>query len=112
MDRYIGRANIDHYLSLLNGSDLMPQSRSTITKLLIAEEDKLSHDLEHLEFAETRAADSRDRVNHVRKLREAFVEGSTDRAHADRLLTNVEAIHDVIEQFCRQMRQTINSRRL
>ena len=51
-------------------------------------------------------------MNHVRKLREAFVEGSTDRAHADRLLTNVEAIHDVIEQFCRQMRQTINSRRL
>jgi len=46
MDRYIGRANIDHYLSLLNGSDLMPQSRSTITKLLIAEEDKLSHDLD------------------------------------------------------------------
>ena len=110
MDRFVVRANIDHYLSLLNGSALTPSNRSTVTKLLITEEDKLGHDLEHLDFAETRTANSRDRVNHFKKLRDSFVEGSTDRAHADSVLTNFEAIHTVMEQFCRQMRERVNSR--
>jgi len=65
MERYVGRTNIDHYISLLNGGDLVPESRGAITKLLIAEEDRLSHDLEHLEFAERRAATGRDRVRAI-----------------------------------------------
>jgi Spy/CpxP family protein refolding chaperone len=112
MDRYVARANIDHYLSLLNGSDLAPHNRSTITKLLIAEEDKLGRDLEHLEFAEARAAKSRDRLNYFRKLREAFAEGSPDRARADSLLKNMEAIHKLWEQFCQEMRERLNSSHL
>ena len=55
MHRYIARANIDHYLSVLSSSDLTPQNRDTVTKLLIGEEDRLGHDLEHLQFAEDRA---------------------------------------------------------
>ncbi len=112
MNRFIARANIDHYLSILYGSDLTPSNRSTITKLLVAEEDKLGHDLEHLEFAETRTAKSRDRVNHFRKLRDSFVEGSSDRTRADGVLANFEAIHDAMEQFCRHMRERVNSRSL
>jgi hypothetical protein len=112
MDQYVARANIDHYLSLLNSTHLSPQNRDTISKLMLAEEDKLGHDLEQLEFAETRAARCRDRVNHFRNLREAFAEGSTDRTRADSMLAKFEAIHDLMEQFCHHMRGRVNSRRL
>ncbi len=52
MHRYIARANIDHYLHVLNSTDLTAQNRETVTKLLLGEEDRLSHDLEQLQFAE------------------------------------------------------------
>ena len=109
MDGYIARANIDHYITLLNGGDLTLQNRSTITKLLIAEEDKLSHDLEHLEFAEIRAAKSQHRVGYFRKLRDSFVEGSTERAHADGVLENFEVTHSLMVQFCHRLREKVNS---
>lgn len=112
MDRYVARANIDHYLGLLNGAYLSSQNSGTITRLLLAEEDKLGHDLEHLEFAEARAAKSRERVNHFRNLRDAFAEGSSDRAQAESMLAKFEAIHDLLEQFCRHLRCRANSRRL
>jgi hypothetical protein len=110
MDGFITRANIDHFLGLLHRSDLTPHNRGKITKLLIAEEDKLGRDLESLQFAEARTATSRERVNHFRKLRDSFVEGSSHRALADGVLTNFEAIQNVMERFCRQIRETINSR--
>jgi two-component system, NarL family, nitrate/nitrite response regulator NarL len=110
MDDFIARANIDHFLGLLNRTDLTPHNRGAITKLLIAEEDKLGRDLESLQFAEARTATSRERVNRFRKLRDSFVEGSSHRAHADGVLTNFEAIQNVMERFCRLMRETVNSR--
>ncbi len=112
MDRGVVHANIDHYLNILTDQGLPERNRDTIIKLMIAEEDKLSHDLEQLEFAEDRAARSRDRVNYLRRLRDAFVVGSTERAQADRTLANFEAIHHLVEQFCRHMREKVNTRRL
>ena len=113
MQRFIARENIDHYLHILNSDALLsPEKRETIVKLLIVEEDKLSHDLEQLEFAEDRTAKSRDRVNHVRKLRDASAEGSTHRAQTNRLLANTEAIHQLMERFCHHMREKVNSRRI
>ncbi len=109
MHQYVGRANVDHYLSLLNGSDLAPDNRNTITKLLIAEEDKLSHDLEHLEYAERKAASGRERVNHARKMREAFAFGTREREHADRLVVNFENLQTILEDFCHRLRARINS---
>ena len=110
MHQYVARTNIDHYLTLLNGSDLAPQNRSTVTKLLIAEEDKLSHDLEHLEFAENRAAAGRDRVNHQKMLRQSFDFGTAEREQADRLLVNLENLQAMLEDFCHLLRQKVNSR--
>jgi hypothetical protein len=112
MDSFVARANIDHYLNLLNGGELSDLNRGTVTKLLVVEEDKLGHDLEQLEFAESRTARSRERVNHFRKLRDAFVEGSTDRAHAENVLANFEKTYALMEKCCHQMRERINSRRL
>jgi hypothetical protein len=54
MHRYIARANIGHYLSVLSSTDLTERNRETVIKLLVGEEDRLSHDLEQLQFAEDR----------------------------------------------------------
>jgi hypothetical protein len=108
--RFIARANVDHCLGVLNSTDLTPKNRETVTKSLIAEEDKLSHDLEHLEFAEGWAARSRDRVNYLRKLRDTFADGSTDRAQAEEVLANFEATHLLTEQFCHRIREKVTSR--
>ena len=110
MDGFTARANIDRFLGLLSRSELTPHDRGTIMKLLIVEEDKLGRDLESLQFAEDRTAMSRERVNHFRKLRDSFVEGSSHRSLADGVLKNFEAIQNIMERFCRQMRETINSR--
>lgn len=112
MDRFIARANIDHYASLLNSSDLAHPNRAVITKMLVAEEDKLAHDFEQLDFAESRTAQSWDRVNHARKLRDGFADGSADRARADRVLKNFETIHRLFETFCHHLRERVNSRDL
>lgn len=67
-EAYIARANIDHYLDMLKKPDLPVRNRVTIVKLLIAEEDKLGHDLEQIDFAESRAAMGRNRLNRLRDL--------------------------------------------
>jgi hypothetical protein len=107
MDRFIARANIDHYLDLLSNGSLAPDKRATVIRLLIAEADKLSHDLEHLEFAETRAANGRDRLNDVRCLRDAA--HPANRAQAERLVANFEAIQQLLDEFCHRLRTRVNS---
>ncbi|HLG79908.1 MAG TPA: hypothetical protein VKY22_02760 [Bradyrhizobium sp.] len=106
----MAKANIEHYLRLLETHDLSAHNRSTITKLLIAEEDKLSHDLEHLEFAESRASSGRERVDHVRKLRDSFAFGTAERDQADRVLVNLENRQTLLQDFCQQLREKITSR--
>ena len=39
MQRFVAKANVDHYLGLLNGSDLRPDLRTAITRLLVVEDD-------------------------------------------------------------------------
>ena len=112
MYTYVARANIDRYLSLLMEDENPRETRVTITRLLIEEEDKLGHNLEQLEFAETRAATVRDRVNSLRISRNSSVASSLDRAQADRLLANLEAIQQLLEDFCHKIRQRVNSRAL
>jgi len=109
MHRFVARANIDHYLGLLN-SDVMlsADKRATLIKLLIAEEDQLSHDLEQLEFAETRAARGRERLKRVRQLRDAA--DPADRVNADRLVANIEEAQNLVEGFCHRLREKVNSR--
>jgi hypothetical protein len=49
---------------------------------LIIEEDELAHDLAHLEFAEKRAAEGRDRVRRVMDMRNGHPSGTTGREQA------------------------------
>lgn len=67
MDPFITRENIDHFLELLKADGITPDRRDAITRLLLDEENKLSHDLEQLEFALTRAANGRDQLKQARQ---------------------------------------------
>lgn len=112
MDSYVSYANIDHFLSILTSQDISDHNRKTVTKLMVAEEDKLGRDLAHLEFAQARASQSRERLSYLSRLRDAFADGTEDRIRADRLLTNFQATHDLMEDFCRRLRDRVNSSRL
>jgi hypothetical protein len=108
MDRYIARANIDHFLGLLNSPGLGSERRAMVTKLLIEEEDKLGHDLEQLEFAENRAADGRDRLNRLRGSLDAV--GAEHREQAERMVANFEATQKLLDGFCHHLRAKVSSR--
>ena len=112
MDKFVARANIDHYLDMLKNSDVPAHNKSMINKLLIEEEGKLGHDTEQLEFAESRAAGCRDRAERQRRLLDSFVHGSTEWVQAERLLVNFESLAQFIEGFCQQMRRQVNENRL
>ena len=110
MHRFVARENIDHYLRLLNSTGLGPEKRATVTKLLIEEFDNLGHDLEQLEFAETRAASGRDRLNQVRrKLRD--LSAPEHRAQAERLVANFEATQKLLDGFCHHLRNKVSNHR-
>src|SRR5262245_11713883 len=103
-------ANIERYLSLLNEADLSPQRRTAMIKELVEEENKLSSSLEHLEFAERRAAQGRERLNQLQRMVETT--RPEDRAKASRLVGNVLAIQHLLDSICHQMRTIVNSRPL
>lgn len=109
MNNYITHANIDHYLSLLTSQELSDHNRATILKLMVAEEEKMGPDPEHLQFAEIRTARARDRMNHLIRLRDSFADGSAERVQAEKVLGNFEAIYRSMEQLCHQMRKKLHS---
>jgi hypothetical protein len=106
--QYIARTNVDHYLGLLSDHDLASDKRAVITKLLIEEVHKLSRDLEHFEFAETRAANGRDRVNHTRKLRDSIAFGTPEREQAELVLVEMENLQTVLEDCCHRLRDKVS----
>ncbi len=112
MHSFIFRANVDHFLGLLDEADLGPERRAVITKLLIEEEDKLGRDLEQLQFAETRAANGRERLNRLRETLNGGGVAASDRAWTERQIANFEAIQHILDNFCHQLRQKVNSRSL
>ncbi|WP_049819895.1 hypothetical protein [Bradyrhizobium japonicum] len=109
MHRFIAQANVDHFISLLNGDDLTSDKRTAITKLLLAELDKLANELDHLEFAERKAAEGRDRVTRARETCNGHPFGTTEREQAERLLVSCENLQTVLEDFCHRLRDKINS---
>ncbi|HET7887016.1 MAG TPA: hypothetical protein VFL62_12380 [Bradyrhizobium sp.] len=112
MDDFIARANIDHFLELLAKDDIAPHTRSTITKLLIEEEDKLGLALAQLEFAEERVAACRDHMSRLARLCERFEIGSAARAQADKLLIEFGATLGLVESVCARRRKNLQARAL
>ena len=110
MHRYISRANVDHFITVLNGSDLTAQHRSTTMSLLIFELDKLGADVEHLEFAENKVADGRAEVQRMRRLRDSFPAQTSEREQAERQLVHAENLHTLLEDFCHRLRARTGAR--
>jgi len=110
MHRYVARANIDHYLGILRGATLTMQQRGTTTSLLIAELDKLSNDAEHLAFAESKVAVSRQEVAQAASIRDSLAAGTSQREAAERHLIHLENVHTLLDDFCHRLRSTVGSR--
>ncbi|MCG2626703.1 hypothetical protein L6654_08720 [Bradyrhizobium sp. WYCCWR 13023] len=110
MHRYVARANVDHYLEILKDTNLTTQRRSTTIALLIAELDKLGEDGEHLEFAETKVAGSRQLVAQAASRRDSLALGTSEREDAERRLIHLENVHTVLDDFCHRLRHRIGSR--
>lgn len=86
---------------------MSPKRRAAVVKLLIAEEDKVSHDQEQLEFPESRPATGRLRLNDLRRKRDKM--RPPDRAFSERLVANAEAIQELLDGFCSHLRNRGNS---
>lgn len=110
MSDFVVKANIDHYLELLQNHNIAHETRGIITKLLIFEEDKLSYDLEQLEFAESRAATGRERVSRVRQIRDALTVGTAEHDQAEALLINFENRQTLLEDLCHRLRNKAKQR--
>lgn len=109
MDLFVARANIDRYLDLLHTGNSSTQDRSVLNKLLIEEENKLGRDLEQLDFAEGRVASYRQRFNQICHWRDGFVDGSSERSQADRVVESFETTLQMMESFCGKMRAKVNA---
>ena len=110
MHRFVAKANVDHFIGLLSSSDLTPNKRRDITALLVAELDKLAHDLEHLDFAEKKVAEGREKVSGVRNMCNSHRFGTTERQQAENLLVACENLQTVLEDFCHRLRVKVLGR--
>jgi len=86
------------------------QQRSTTTSLLITELDKLGNDAEHLEFAESKVAASRQQVVQAASVRDSLAAGTSQRQDAERRLIHLENVHTLLDDFCRRLRNKVNPR--
>jgi hypothetical protein len=57
-----------------------------------------------LEFAESKLAESRSRLTKFRALQDSFITGSDERMQATSLVQEIEVLHQLIDQLCRQVR--------
>ena len=85
-----------------------PETRIAINSLLIEEENKLSRNLEQLEYVELRAARLRANYQRMSCLREHFPEGSAERSCASRLLLDFETTLKIVDSICMRMRKQVN----
>lgn len=103
MGKFIARANIDHYLGILNGADLSVSDRATVIVLLNAEIDLLSQHTDQISFAEDRHARSRVQVDHQKNVRDGFADGSREREMANGRVAEMEAVCALLDQFRRRL---------
>lgn len=109
MDNFVARANIDHFLDLLQHDDISAERISAINKLLIEELNKLSRDNKQLEFLESRAARYRLHFDH---LCDWFPNGSADHIRAEMVLKTFEVTLLEMESFCIEIRKQVNGNAL
>jgi hypothetical protein len=65
---------------------------------------KPSHDLDEVEFAESKLVESRDRLKQFKDLQNSFIASSAERAQAATIIDEIEILHQVLERLCRRLR--------
>jgi hypothetical protein len=69
---------------------------------------KPGHNPDEIEFAESKLAESRDRLKIFRDLQNSFPAGSAERALAARIIDEIEILHQVIDQLCHRLRRRLH----
>jgi hypothetical protein len=67
--------------------------------------DESGRDYHALELVERRLAEFRHRMKELRALESSFAPGSPERIRATTLLEEVEVLHQVLDELCRQFRR-------
>jgi hypothetical protein len=65
---------------------------------------KPGHDLDEIEFAESKLTESRDRLKKFRDLQNSFFAGSAERAQAATIIDEIEILHRLLERLCKRLR--------
>jgi hypothetical protein len=108
MENFVTRDNICHYLHLLWSDNTSVEDRADINKLIIQGANKLSQDTPAIEFLENKTDSYRRRFGQICHWRDGFVDGSSERAEADRVLAKFETTLRAMEGCCIQMREELN----
>jgi hypothetical protein len=112
MDRFIARENIRHYCDMLS-SDIEPQVRSSVHKLLVQEEDKLGKDLELLSTIEKQLAAGARRIETQQlRVRVLLDDGSTDAARAQACLDGMMESQRVLVGYYQSVAKEVDRNRL
>ena len=65
---------------------------------------KPGHNLDNITFAESKLAESRDRLQKFRDLQVSFFAGQAERELAAIIIDEIEKLHQVLDQLCRRLR--------
>ncbi len=103
MDNYITRANIDHFLSVIEDSHLDPGTRAVAVRLLRRQLDKLSVRPDQLEFAESKVTDGQVHLNKAKRMRDGLAD-PTARAEADGFVATLTKVQELLKACCERLR--------
>lgn len=112
MENFDARDNISHYLNMLWSDIASTQDRADIDELIVKEANKLRHDVLALEFLENKADVYRRRFDQICRWRDRFVDGSGERAKAEKVVEKFETTLRAIGDCCVRMREHLNGREL
>ena len=104
MAKFLSRARVDQLLDSLKDDQDVAEKRAATLKLLIAEEDRFSRDLEQLELAFSRTGRGRAHVEEIKRIRDRFAPNSQARRQAERLLAASDETQKLLEACCEGLR--------
>jgi hypothetical protein len=112
MSRFIARVNIRHYHDMLL-SDVGPQERSRVHKLLVEEEDKLGKDLELLIDIERHIAEGARRIEvQQSRVRALLADRHTGVERAQAFLDGMVESQRISMEYRQRLRKEIERNRL
>lgn len=109
MDVFIAEGNLEIYLSHLHAS-WNPEQRESLLRLLAEQLGQMAFAREHLENAQRRVTDGRDRVSRQRQLVATLEPDARQAAVAAFMLQTLEQTQTLLERHLRRLQQDQASR--